>query len=1137
MRGHSGRRLGTEGVKAVKTEPSTGGRGVFVGRERELGELRQGLTEARAGRGGMFLVVGEPGIGKTRLADVFCAEAHAAAAHVLWGRCWEAGGAPAYWPWFEVLRAYARTLDESMLAAQMGAGAPHLARILPVAARLASPRDLATLKQRDPEQARLALFDAVASFLASAAAERPVVLVLDDVHVADRPSLLLLQYLVQRVRETRVLVVATCREAEADLGPAARDAIGALARDGRTLTLRGLAEGEVAEMLTLAIAGEVPAAVAATVHAAADGNAFFADEIIRLLRAEGRLNIAGLSEPLPVPEGVRGAVRSRLAALGDETRDLLAAGSVIGREFSVEVLAHVCDTTLAAVAELLAPATAARIMLPPSRLPGSHRFSHVLYRQVLYDDLSPVRRAALHVRIGETLEDLPATRRQPAEVAHHFLAALPHGDAARALTWASRAGDHAAQLLAHEEAAAQYEGALRALELAAPGEHERRCDLLLALGEARLWAGETTEARSAFQRAAKVARTARLPERLARAALGYGRIVVVVGVSDEPLIALLREALAALPQGDSALRVRLLGRLARELHFAPDSAEREALSLEGVAMARRLGDPATVASALGARHVAVWAPDTLDERLATVDEMLRLGAAAGDQRLLFDAQVWRASDLLEAGDVAGADAAMQACRALEEDAHTPAWSWQLAVYDGTRALLDGRFDDAEQLIRRAAELGERAKGAAARRYFAIQSFMLGRERGTLAEMAEVVRRSFVDLYDRPARLAQLAAELGRAEEARAELEHAPAGALTVHRRNILELPELTCLVPPCALLADTERAAAVYARLMAHVDRIVVRGIVGFCDGSVNRYLGVLATVLERWQDGEQHFRSALECNARLGSPPLVARTRVQYAELLLTRDAAGDRQLAAELLQPALAAARELGMHSLERRADELLAQTVGVTWVTTAGDQRGLLRREGEVWAIERAGVVVRMRDSKGMRYLARLLENPGLEVAARELAAAAPADPPLTREGLEPRGATDDDAGPFLDTEAKAAYRQRLADLDEELDEAERWHDAERAARSRIEIEALRRELAAAVGLGGRDRRVAASAERARISVSKAIRRAVRHIGEHDPELGEHLTKAIRTGTFCAYTPDARAAIRWTVVRGARNSRPMA
>jgi hypothetical protein len=1115
----------------VIPEPSAGGRGRFVGRERELDELRRGFAEAMSGRGSMFLVVGEPGIGKTRLADVFCAEARAEGAHVLWGRCWEAGGAPAYWPWVEAVRSYARTQDESVLAAQMGAGAAHLARILPIAARLVSPQDLAALEQLDPEQARFALFDAVDSFLAGVAEETPVVLVLDDLHVADRPSLLLLQYVAERLGETRVLVVATCREAETDLASAARNAIGALARDGRTLTLRGLAEGEVAQML--AVAGAVPGASAATVHAVASGNPFFADELIRLLGAEGRLRVGGLSEPLPVPEGVRGAIRCRLAKLSEDTKELLAAASVIGREFSLEVLAHVCNTTLASTAELLAPATAAGITLPPSRLLAGHRFAHVLHRQVLYDDLSPVRRAALHVRIGETLESLPPARRRPAEVAHHFLAALPDGDATQALTWASAAGDHAAQLLAHEEAAAQYERALEALELAAPGDEERRCDLLLALGEARLWAGDTPEARRAFHDAAAVARAARFPERLARAALGYGRIVVVAGLSDEPLIALLREALASLPHGDSVLRVRLLGRLARELHFAPDPAEREALSREGVAMARRLGDLETTAFALGARHVATWAPDTLDERLAAVDEILRLAAAAGDRRLLFDAHLWRASDLLEAGDVGGADAAIHACRALEQDANTPAWTWQLAVYDGMRALLDGRFDDAEQSIRRAAELGERTKGAAARRYAAIQSFMLGRERGTLAQVEELVRRGSMDLHDRPARFAQLAAELGDKEQARAQLEHARAGALTVHRGNILELPELTCLVPACALVGDTERAAAVYERLTVHLDRIVVRGVVGFCDGSVNRYLGVLATVLERWQDGEQHFRSALECNMRLGSPPLVARTRVEYAELLMTRDAAGDRLLATELLERALAAARELGMRPLERRAADLLTLT-GAARVPTVRDEHGVLRQEGEVWAIEHAGAVLRLRDTKGMRYLARLLDEPGLDVPALELVAtAAPADAARAREGLEFRGVMDDHAGPVLDAEAKAAYRGRLADLDEELDEAERWHDTERAARSRLEIDALRRELAAAVGLGGRDRHVAASPERARMSVTKAIRTAVRHIAEHDPELGEHLTKAVRTGGFCAYAPDARAAIQWTVLRGPRRN----
>ena len=1111
--------------------PGRGG-AAFVGREPELRELRAGLAEATAGRGSLLLVVGEPGIGKTRLADEFSGEAERAGARVLWGRCWEAGGAPAYWPWVEALRAYARAQDREALAAEMGAGAAHLARILPLAAQVATPDELSAAARLDPDGARFALFDAVTSFLAGAGARAPVVLVLDDLHAADRPSLLLLEYLAARLRELPLLVIATCREAEPDLVPAAREALGALARHGRTLPLRGLTEDEVTRMVAGAMGGDVPARLAAAVHAAAGGNAFFADELVRLLRAEGRLRPGAPADPLPVPEGVRGAVRRRLARLGSETQDALAVAAVIGREFDLEVLARVCGASVQETTDRLAPAAAARITVAPSRVLAGQAFAHVLIRQVLYEDLPPGRRLELHARIGETLEGQTPARRRPAEVAHHFLAALPTGEPAKAVRWATAAGDEAARLLAHEDAAAHYEAALGALELAEPGDEGRRADLLLALGEARNWGGDTPEARDAFGRAAGVARAAGLPERLARAALGYGQIVVKAGFVDEPLVGLLREAIAALPDADSPLRVRLLGRLARELHFAPDPEEREALSAEAVAMARRLGDPDTLAHALGARHVATWEPETLPERLATADEIVRLAAAAGDRRLLFDAHVWQASDLVEAGDVGGADSAMRCCRELEAGSHTPAWTWQVAVYDGMRALMDGRFDDADRSIARAVDVGERTRGTTARRYAAVQRFLLGRERGTLAEMEQSVRGTFEDLPDRAARLAALAAEVGRVEEARDELEHTPAATLTAHRRNMLELAELWHLVAPCALLRDLPRAAALYERLLPHADRIHVRGVAGACDGSVSRHLGVLATVLERWDEGERHFRRALERNASLRSPPLVARTRVEHAELLLARDGPGDRSRAVELLEPALATARRLGMRPLERRARELRAHAAAGAAAPATAAGAGVLRREGEVWAIERGGAVVRLGDSKGLRHLARLLGEPGREIPALELARSADDGPrPSTAagDGLESRRMADDHAGPLLDAQAKAAYRRRLAELHEELDEAERWHDGERVARARLEIDALTRELAAAVGLGGRDRHAASSAERARMSVSKAIRTAVRHIGEHDPELGEHLTRAVRTGTFCAYAPEARAAIRWTVVGG--------
>ena len=1112
----------------MTSQASVGGRAGFVGRERELSELHAGLADAAAGRGSLLLVMGEPGIGKTRLADAFSVEAGEAGARALWGRCWEAGGAPAYWPWVEVLRAYARVEDQQTLAAQIGAGAPHLARLLPSAGRLATAEELAAVERLDPEQARFALFDALTSFLAAAVGRAPVVLVLDDLHLADRPSLLLLEYLAGRLSEMGLLVVGTRREAEADIAAAARDALAALARHGRTLPLRGLGEGEVTEMLGRAMGADAPHRLGAAIHAAAGGNPFFADELIRLLRAEGRLRAGALPDPLPVPEGVRGAVRRRLAGLGAETRDALAVAAVIGREFDVEMLARVCGASVRDMTDRLAPAAAAHITLSPTRVLAGQRFAHLLIRQVLYEDLAPGQRLALHARIAEAVEGLPLARQRPEEVAHHLLASLPVGDAAKAVAWAAAAGDKAARLLAHEEAAAHYEGALRALDLQERGDGRRRVDLLLALGEARTWAGDTPQARDAFQSAAAVARGAGLAEQLARAALGYGQIVVKGGTIDWPLVRLLREALAKLPKADSPLRVLVLGRLARELHFAPDPKEREALSEEAVEMADRLGDEETFASALGARHVATWAPETLPGRLMATDEIVRLARQAGDRRLLFDGYVWRASALLEGGDVAGADAVMRACRALEADFHTPAWAWQLAVYDGTRALLDGRFADAEQSISCARELGERSRGTTARIYAAVQSFLLGRERGTLARLEAVVREGSKDLPDQAARLAALAAELGRTEETRAELGHAPIEAVTARRRTILELTELCCLVPACALLRDNQRAAAVYERLEPYADHIHVRGVVGGCDGSVSRHLGVLATVLERWQDGEGHFIDALKLNTHLGSPPLVARTRVEYAALLLARGSRNDHRRAAELLEPALTTARELGMPTLEQRARQLLARG-GRAGPAAVDSSTAVLRREGHVWTIERGGAVVRLRDSKGLRHLARLLAEPGREIPAVELAQMEQgtnrgSNPP--DDALQARLASDDHAGPLLDAQAKAAYRARLADLHEDLAEAERWNDSERVTRAQLEIDALTRELAAAVGIGGRDRHAAASAERARMSVSKAIRTAIRHIREHDAQLGDHLAKAVRTGILCSYAPDTRAAIRWTV-----------
>nr|MDQ3936510.1 AAA family ATPase [Actinomycetota bacterium] len=488
---------------------------LFVGRDRELDELRTALRQAQGSRGGVVMVGGEPGVGKTTLVERVANDAREQGARVSWGRCWEGGGAPAYWPWVQALRSLARELSDEELRARLGAGAAHVAKIVPgVAERLPG---LTEPPELEPERARFALFDAIAGFLHSVSEERPLVVPLDDLHAADRPSLLLLRFAARELRGARVLVIGTYREVEARMDPGVGELIAAIGKDGRRLPLRGLTEEQVQRFIA-GSAGSAPSpAVLRAVHEATEGNPFFVDEVVRLLSAEGRLDADDLPSGVQIPDEVRDAVRQRLEPLPAQAREVLSVAAVLGREFGVAALEHVTGQPRPALVEVLEDACARSIVAErPAEIAG-YWFTHALFRETLYADLPPTRRARLHRQAGEALEVLYGddVELHLDELAHHFFQAASSGDLGKAIDYSVAAAERANSMLAYEEAAGHYERALQAFGLEERADVPRRCDLLLALGEAQNRAGDARNARETLQRAFGLARKLEAPDRLA----------------------------------------------------------------------------------------------------------------------------------------------------------------------------------------------------------------------------------------------------------------------------------------------------------------------------------------------------------------------------------------------------------------------------------------------------------------------------------------------------------------------------------------------------------------------------------------------------------------------------------------------
>jgi DNA-binding SARP family transcriptional activator len=890
--------------------------GAFVGRERELAELLTGLDDAFAGRGRLFLLVGEPGIGKSRLAEELIAHASARGARILVGRCWEAGGAPAYWPWVQSLRTYVREAEPDALRAQLGAGAADLAQIVPeLRERLPHLPEPPTLES---EAARFRLFDTTAAFLRNASASRPIVLVLDDLHAADAPSLLLLRFLARQLGSARMLLLGAYRDVDPLPAQPLTEMLAEVSREpvARRLPLAGLSEREIAEYVERTASEAAYPELAVALYQETEGNPLFVGEIVRLLSAEGVR-----SEGLVIPQSVRDVIARRLTHLSDECNRVLVLASVLGREFALDALSRLAGVAEDELLDVMDEPMAARVVSDVPGTSGRLCFAHVLIRDTLYEGLTSARRVRLHRQALQALEalygDEPA--RCLSELAHHCMAG---GDLDKGLPYAWRAGDRAVALLAYEEAARLYEMALDALKLM-PSAEPARCQLLLALGEAQARAGLMDRAREAFLSAADVARRLNLTDELARAALGYGgRFAYARAGADRRLVPLLEEALVALPDPDEEMRATLLARLAGALRTEPLMHRRAMLSREALQMARRLGNPTTLAYALEGAFAGV-SPDDTEAWLAMGNELVRVSREAGDREREFFGHQHGLGALMVMGDTGAVETRLEAMARLAAELRQPTQHRALAVTRTMRALFAGRLKEAEQLIQEALEVGPGGQGLDPAWFWVVrvQGWALAREQGRLHELRPNIER-LVD--DHPtvtclhAVLANLYSEVGSEAHAREKFDALARDEFTGVPFDSEWLFQVSLLSQVCVFLGDARKAAKLYQLLLPYAGCNVL-AYPEISLGSASRYLGLLASALSRWAEAERHFQAAIEMNAQMGGRPWVGHTQRDYATMLLARDEPTDRQLALELIADALTIYRELGMKSWAERASEL--------------------------------------------------------------------------------------------------------------------------------------------------------------------------------------------------------------------------
>ena len=903
---------------SVETQP------FFVGREAARQRLDELWETAATGARQAVLVTGEPGVGKTRLAVELARAVHANGAVVLYGRCDEELG-DAYQPFAQALRHYVSHCWLEELAAHVEEHGGDLSRLVPEVRRRIP--DLPPPEAVEPELYRVRLFEAVDSLLASASREAPVLLIVDDLHWAAAPTLLMLRHLVRATSPAALLVVATFRDT--DLTPAHPlvEALGELR--GRALmdqlTLEGLDEHGVAAFLEAAAGkqlNEHATALARALHAQTDGNPFFVSEVLRHLQEtgtvyqhEGTWSSDLAVEEIPMPPGVRYTVRGRLAHLSPATRQTLAVASVVGREFSLDVLERVGSVGGDELLDAIEESVSSRLVNEVPGVPGRCAFTHALVRHTLYDELTAARRARLHRRVGEALEqihvaDLDAVL--PA-LAHHFCAAASDGQTAKAADYALRAAHRALDQVPHEDAAAYLQRGLAVLEANDPRNLEQRCDLLLALARTRAHALDHPALRETSLQAAELARALGSGERLARAAYWYNARAIA-GTVNPVGIALCEEALAAFDEDVPALRALVMSTLARERAFGGEGIAAEPLSREALELARSTGDPEVVAVALIAHYYTLWGSERVVEQLEVADQLCTSTAVTPSGLLAStDAHRLRAHPLLVLGDVEAFRTEIEQLARLGEQLNSRYCQGLAMQWRAGLAFLEGRFVEAERLATKALTIGgddENFKNS-----WAGQIFHLHSETGRLKEIKPLVAAT-VDqnpgLHPFRAALAFTHAALGEIDDARRQFDILALDDFAGVSRNVLWPNSLALMSVVCTVLDDTDRAEVLFELFRPYSGLLVVFAGGSHCTGAVDRYLGMLASVVRQWSDAEAHFDAAVELEGRVGSPPLLARTRHWYGRMLLARDGPGDRDRAVDLLAESLRTAESLGMAGL---------------------------------------------------------------------------------------------------------------------------------------------------------------------------------------------------------------------------------
>ncbi len=867
-------------------------RTTFVGREGELKQLQGAFDAAMSGQGGLMMVVGEPGIGKTTLTEQLGTYAMLRGGMSLVGHCYEEGSLSLpYLAFVEAMRSYVLDRDHEALRSELGAGAGDVARIV---SEIRERLDVELPEPSTPEEDRFRLMQAVTTFLRNAADVQPIAIVLEDLHDADKGTLDLLNHLARSLSGSRLLVVGTYRDVEVDR---AHPLSGALAELRRTasferVTLRGLSPNEVQRMLSNLADQEVPFALAEAVFRQTEGNPLFVQEVIRFLAEEGLIardggqSQATGDQPLAmqIPEGLRDVIGKRMSRLGDACNQLLAVAAVIGREFEMQTLEAVADVSEDDLASALEEAVGAAVIEERSRagVVGAvrYRFTHAFFRQTLYEELIAPRRIRLHQQVARALETQYASRldERAAELAEHFSYSSDAADLAKAVEYCQRAAERAAAVYDYGETARLLDRALGVQDVLDPDDTERRCDLLLALADALLSSDEPSRAESEVaEEAFALAEGLGDADRAAHACIAG--LDGLASVNAAPALQGPRGQEWAERLHQHA-RDDTIGHVWADIVRGAIEGRGAELWPQALKTARRLDDPDAFHFAAGLVLFSGANWDSVGQHVA--EEVAQRAGDPARVRWIAFSQYCLGIARLRFGDREAAERVFSRVIDLPAKAPESAVVGCALAAQAILAAMDGRLEEAVEIAQR---LPGETGGLIVRTIVTHPLFWLGRVDDYFA------MRPTSGVWE-----AHTFALAGRADEARAVLAAFNPRATENHSVVVM-------VMQGARLLGDNERVRALAERAIELWDPVATVWMT-----ITDRHLGDAHAFLGDPEQARRRYDSAIEVAERMRWRPEIALTRLSLAELLFEHYP-DQRDQAAEHLDFATGEFREMKM------------------------------------------------------------------------------------------------------------------------------------------------------------------------------------------------------------------------------------